>query len=125
MIEDTTKDAHGNRLCDRCHARPAMRHSLSVVGPFDTRETYLCVSCQELSDAEAVPPAEDDLGHLGPIDFELLRASIDRIDQEPARGGGVRGFLPSAHRAVPRTDAPYRHRRVPRAIFRLVERNLN
>lgn len=73
-------------MCQRCRARPATGNWLSVLGPLDTREAWYCRRCTEtlLSDGNGeAPQKEGDLSGLGPIDFDVLRASIQRTEADP------------------------------------------
>ena len=93
-------------LCERCHSRPAAHFELTVFGPLDLRETRLCASCQAVVDVTSeLPEAElpGSFTHLGPIDFDVLRASIRRSDTEP----GADEALDFVARELPRIAAAH------------------
>ena len=50
----------GTSLCDRCRELPAVRHSVSVLGPIDIREDHLCFACQDLADREPLTSRGED-----------------------------------------------------------------
>lgn len=83
-------------LCARCKERPGECHTITVLGPLNLAESFLCRTCAAASDAEVRPPVRGDFDDLGPIDFEVLRASLARVDEFEADELAVLPFSMSA-----------------------------
>jgi hypothetical protein len=86
----------GSAFCGRCKERPWECQTITVLGPLNLAESFLCRTCIAIVDAEVRPPLGNDLDHLGPIEFEVLRASFARIDEYEADELAVLPFCMSA-----------------------------
>ena len=100
-------EVKGRLLCEHCGVQEAARFELTVFGAFDLRETRLCVPCQDVEDERANaagPPRGGSYAHFGPIDFDMLRASIERIQRD---GEIPPGQLRIEARELPRIAAAH------------------
>jgi hypothetical protein len=83
-------------LCGRCKERPWECHTITVLGPLNLAESFLCRTCAAIADAEVHPPVSNDFNHLGPIEFEVLRESLTRVGEFEANELAVLPFCMTA-----------------------------
>lgn len=66
-------------VCDRCGQHPARYFPVTLLGALMLSSHHVCVACYATEDAiaeQTPPPDADDVAHLGPIQFDVLFASL-------------------------------------------------